>query len=269
MDIAELLPALAGGGWKSKVRNWLHRVLGVYRVYDLFSKACDVQNAGGDNVFLGVLSELDMPTDYGDLTDKIPGSGSVVVIANHAFGGADAIALTGLCAAQRSDTKVLANAMSSDLPGTSGWTIPLHIMGEDGAVKMNRHAMKASLDHLNDEGLLVVFPAGAVSRWRNDLGRVADPEWSTHVARLAQKAYSPVLPVRFFGKNPIWFELLGVLNPILRSSLIVRAFLTMKGKPVIFRAGDLIESADKRFKKPSNTITQSLRSAVESIDEPY
>lgn len=268
MDIGELVPALAGGGWKARLREWLHRALGVYEVHALFSRARDAEAGGGMNVFLGVLDGRDMALDGGDIRARIPRNGPAVVVANHAFGGADAIALSGVCAEVRADTRVLANAMSADLPGTSKWTIPLHIMGETGATVMNRQAMKAALGHLRAGGLLVVFPAGAVSRWRNDLGRIADPEWSPHVARLARKAGAPVLPVRFFGRNPLWLELLGAVHPLLRSALIVRAFLVMRGNPVRFRAGGLLGAEELASVGTAGECTRLMRDAVESVDDP-
>ena len=268
MDIAELVPSLSGSGWKAWLRDCLHNLLGIYTVHKIFSKAESVQKHGGKNVFLNVLQEMNMPWDIGDFFQRIPSSGPVVVVSNHPFGGADAIALSGLCADARPDTQVLANAMSSDLPGTAQWTIPLHIMGEDGATGMNRHAMKASLDHLRAGGVLVVFPAGAVSRWRNDLGRIADPEWSPHIMRLATKTGASVLPVRFFGKSPLWFELLGNIHPMLRSAMIVRAFLTMKGQTIRLRAGDLLEIQEIHAEKSAEELTQFVRGVVESLEYP-
>ena len=267
MDIGQLVPALSGGGWRQGVRGMLHCVLGLYQTNALFARARDVESAGGDNLFLGVLEERKMALDCGDLPRQIPAEGPVVVIANHPFGGADAIALTGVCAGVRADARVLANAMSSDLPGMDKWAIPLHIMGEEGSTSMNRQAMKSALAHLRAGGLLVVFPAGAVSRWRDDLGRVADPGWSPHIVRLIIKTRASVVPVRFFGRNPVWFEMLGAIHPLLRSALIIRAFLAAGGKPVRFRAS-LPISHDVLADKTAEDATEILRATVERVEEP-
>lgn len=267
MDIGKLLPVLSGDGWRAEVREWLYWVLGVYETCALFGKGRDEQEGGGENVFLHVLRERELALDGGEWMDRIPKKGRGIVVANHPFGGADAIALAGICAKVRPDCKIMANAMSSDLPGTKRWTIPLQIMGEEGAAASNREAMVAALKLLREDGLLVVFPAGAVSRWQSKYGRVTDPEWSSHIARLATKTRSPVLPVRFFGRNPGWFEILGAIHPMLRAVLVVRVFLAAKGRSVKFRAGNMIP-ASALDGLDAVEATKVMREAVESIREP-
>lgn len=209
-----------------------------------------------------------MKIDYGDFDQHIPETGPAIIVANHPFGGADAIGLSGLCISKRPDYQVLANAITAELPGTKKWTIPLQILGEDGAIHSNRTAMKGALALLRAGGILVVFPAGAVSRRRPELGRVADPAWTGHVARLSTKTGSPVLPVRFFGKNPPWFEILGVIHPLLRSAWILRVFLAAHGHRLRFRAGSMIEAGSLRELNDTDEMTESIRMAVESIHEP-
>jgi len=251
--------------------------MGVMEAYQVFENAERAQQEkqgkqgkGGQkgNVFLSVLDEMSMTMDHGNLEQHIPDTGSAIIVANHPFGGADAIALSGLCISKRPDTQVLANAITAELPGTEKWTIPLQILGEDGATHSNRAAMKGALALLRAGGILIVFPAGAVSRWRTDLGRVADPVWTGHVARLSTKTGSPVLPVRFFGKNPPWFEILGVIHPLLRSALILRVFLAARGQSLRFRAGPMIEADALSELNDIDEMTGSIRMAVESIPEP-
>lgn len=273
MDVGYIVPGLRGGGWRATVRDSLNWLLGVSQAYNMFSRAERAQanddaSFVGKNIFLSALQENRMTMDAAGLIDQIPANGPAIVVANHAFGGADAIALSGLCAQKRPDTRVLANAITAELPGISKWTIPLEILGEDGATHSNRSAMKQSLAVLRNGGILVVFPAGAVSRWRNDLGRVADPEWTDHVARLSTKTDTPVLPVRFFGRNPCWFEILGALHPIIRSALIVRVFLAASGQRVVFRAGKMIESHTLAKLDDVKEMTAIIREQVESIPEP-
>ncbi len=265
MDVATVLPSLDQPGWRGWLRDSLNFLLGLHQPYHIFQGALEKRPT---NVFLGVLEEMKMVMDHGPLDGKIPASGGAVMIANHPFGGADAIALSAFCIRKRPDTKILANAVTAELPGAEKWMIPLQILGQDGAIRSNRAAMKEAFTHLRSGGVLVVFPSGAVSRWRNDLARVADPEWSQHVARLATKTGAPVVPVKFFDRNPDWYEVLGALHPIMHTAMIVRVFLGSRGRTIRFRGGERIE-ADV-LQKFANTVdaTDYLRNAVDAIGEP-
>lgn len=271
LDVRCLIPALDQGGWRASLRTTLNGLFGVSKVYQLFERAVlsgdPKTKHAHDNIFLAVLRKNEMTMDYADFAQQLPQKGPCIVVANHAFGGADALALSGICVQLRSDTRILANAMTAELPGISEWTIPLQILGEDGATHTNRLAMKKAMEVLWSGGLLVVFPAGAVSRWQAELGRVADPKWSDHVARLAVNSSATVIPVRFFGRNPAWFELLGRIHPVLYSALILRVFLAARAQRIKFRAGNRIETDNLRKLESVQDITFALRQAVESIKE--
>ncbi len=262
IDIGYVFPWLNKSVRRRVWRDKINDILGFTKAHEMFLKGKAQPNP---NTFLNVLKEMRMQLDYGDLLEKIPETGSVIVIANHPFGGADAIALSGLCIQKRLDVKVLANAMGARLPGMKQWTIPLQILGEDGATQSNRAAMKDALGHLRSGGVLVVFPAGAVSRWRNDLGRIADPPWSEHVARLALKTQTSVLPVKIFGHNPGWFELLGRIHPMVRSALIVRVCLSSRGQLIRCRASKLISVEKLEEREKNKSLTRYLREKVEEI----
>ena len=56
-------------------------------------------------------------------------------MANHPFGGADALALGSLCRTHRADSLLLANRMTADIPAIGPLTIPLSILNEDAAAR--------------------------------------------------------------------------------------------------------------------------------------
>lgn len=264
MDVARVLTSLNRGGWRGWLREVLNSMLGVNAVHEIFERAVERE---GVNVFRRVLDAMTIDLDPGALAEDLPDRGAVVVVANHPFGGADAVGLCAMCAELRRDMRVLANSVTASLPGLDEWVIPLQILGEEGSARVNTARMKESMAWLRNGGVLVVFPAGAVSRWRSDLGRVADPEWSPHIARLAAKADASVLPVRFFGRNPAWFDLLGSLHPRVRTALILRVFLASRGVRLRFRAGELIRPEEVAAACGRGEGTVVIREAVEMIEE--
>ncbi len=141
--------------------------------------------------------------------------------------------------------------------------LPLEILGGEGATRKNLGVLKQTLAHLRTGGAVVVFPAGAVSHWQWETACVEDPPWPLHTARIVRKSGAQVLPVRVFGKNGPLFQILGAIHPLLRSALLVRAFLALKGQAVRCRAGNLLKACD--LPRDPEELTAALRAAVYDV----
>jgi putative hemolysin len=87
-----------------------------------------------------------------------------------------------------------------------------------------------------------VFPAGEVSQWDVRQAQVTDPAWNTAAARLAREAGAGVLPVYFRGCNSVAFQLLGSINPRLRTLFLLQEFLQQRGTRVKMSIGSAIPS---------------------------
>jgi putative hemolysin len=264
LDIGEIYPGLQGGGWRRMVRGGMAAVLGlpaVWRMIDDLRKRV----AAGEKPFEAFVAASGMKIDGGGVEAAIPRAGGVMVVANHPFGGADALALGALCTRVRPDTKLLANAELQGIGPIAGHLIPLHVLGGGRPDRRNAVSLRLGLEHLRCGGLLVVFPAGAVSFRQPDSGRVEDAPWPGHTARLLMKSETPVLPVRFFGRNPFWYQVLGAHSALMRTVLIPRAFLTMRGKMVWCEAGDLLERKD--LPDDAKDLTVALRRAVYGVSK--
>jgi putative hemolysin len=188
-----------------------------------------------------------------------------VVIANHPFGGPEALAVAMLVMRARADVKVLGNNEAMRLPGFADWTYPLEIFGGEGAARQNLAVLRETFAHLRRGGAIVVFPAGAVSHWQRESARVEDPPWPLHTARIVAKSGARVLPVRVFGHNGPVFQILGMLHPLLRSALILREFLVMRHRTVRCRAGALLAQDDLPGEPAA--MTRALRAAVYRVLE--
>jgi putative hemolysin len=158
-------------------------------------------------------------------------------MANHPFGGADALAMGALCMARRRDTLLMANEMAAELPVLGESMLPLSILGAEGASRKNAMVLKRSLDHLRGGGLLAVFPSGEVANWKGSA--VEESAWSPHIAALATKTGAEIVTVKFFGKTPPWFHLAGGIHPMVRTALLPRVLLAMRGHKVRCKAEKL------------------------------
>ena len=81
---------------------------------------------------------------------------------------------------------------------------------------------------------------------------------------IAIKANVPVIPLRFFDHNPLWFQIIGKTHPLLRAALIPRALLMMRNQTIKCRAGAII---DPQTLAAAENPTSLLRKSVYAINE--
>jgi putative hemolysin len=225
-DLTEVLPFLAGNGWRGMARRSLERLLGLGRVREAFRRAAE----GSGEPFTEAFRAFGLAVEAPGFDQAVPPAGPVIVVANHPFGGADALALGSLCRTRRPDSLLLANRMTADIPGLGPLTIPLSILNEDTAARDNARSLRMALQHLRGGGLLACFPSGEVASLRD--GKVAEGPWSPHIAALALKAKADFVVVGFPGQAPDWFHQAGKLHPLVRTALLPRVLLAMHGRTI-------------------------------------
>ncbi len=260
--LEERLPLLAGDGWRARLRGVVESLMGlpeIRRGFDVLAQRVEE----GEETFGACLDVFGIGLDASGVVEAVPSEGPVVLIANHPFGGAEALALMNLALRARPDFKALGNVEVQALAGIEKWLLALEILDTEGAERKNLAVLKRALAHLQDGGGLAVFPAGAVSHWQRDTARVEDPPWSPHIARIVRKSGASVLPVRFFGQNGVLFQILGMIHPLLRSALIPRAFLAMRDGTMRCRAGKVLKYSE--LPRQLEAITATLRDAVYGV----
>lgn len=260
LDLTIAVPLLKGNGWRGLLRRSLEKVLGIKAIRQLFA---DASKKAFPNPFARSLQLTNIAVDAEGVIDAIPANGGAIIIANHPFGGADAVAFSSLCIKKRADSKILANSMMKNAPGIGEYLMPLKILNEENAARHNLKTLKEASKHVSNGGVLGVFPAGAISKYISSEGEITDPEWSEHIARIALRTKVPVVPVFFYGKNSLIFQILGSLNGLLRAALIPRGYLALENKSIKCRAGKMISHEElAKAEDPTNY----LRNAVYKIE---
>jgi len=163
---------------------------------------------------------------------RIPARGRVVIAANHPIGSLDGLALLNLVRSVRPDVKVVANDLLTAIEPLQPVLLPVVAMGPNGTP---RNALRAIKDHLNDEGALIIFPAGEVSRF-GPRG-VKDAEWQSGFIKLASSTRSPILPVFVAGRNSLFFYSLSILARPLSTIWLVREMFKQSHSTVDTRIG--------------------------------
>lgn len=170
-------------------------------------------------------------------SSRIPVSGPLLIVANHPTGAAEGLALESLVRQVRSDVKVLANHLLRRMPECRESSIFVDPFGGLSAKRANASAMRDALDWLTAGHALIVFPAGEVAHLRPSRRCVVESDWTHHAVRLARRTSASVLCVYFEGRNSALFQTLGLIHPRLRTAMLPRELLRMRGTELRLHIG--------------------------------
>ncbi len=208
-----------------------------------------------------VLEHLNVSYDVSeaDLTRVMVPKGPVVVVANHPFGGIETAILASILRSMRCDVKFMANYLLSAIPEIRDLLITVNPFPGETSVRDNIRPLRESIQWVKDGGMLVVFPAGAVSHFDARKGTITDPAWSPSVARIIRKTGAPALPVFFQGTNSAAFHMAGMVHPLLRTAMLPKELFNKDRKEIQVRVGDLVPAAKLQAFERDDDMTAYLR----------
>lgn len=198
----------------------------------------------GRNFFAETLEAVQVSYEVSEEDlENIPRRGPVLVVANHPFGGIDGIVLGALLSSLREDALLMANHLLHHIPEIRRWLISVDPFGGREAAGRNLVALRRTMNHLREGGLVGTFPAGTVSHVHLSTRQIADPGWTPNLARIIAHSKATVVPVYFEGKNSAFFQAAGLVHPKLRTMMLPREFIKQEkqslpvriGKPIPYR----------------------------------
>lgn len=224
------------------IQRALHRLSGLDQLLASYARA----RASGEPFVSAALNELDVRVEAAaaDLR-RIPAAGPALVVANHPTGMLDGLALASVLLEVRPDVKILANQRLSAIPELASVLIAVDLSETAAAARANAPRLREAIDHLAGGGMLVMFPAGEVSRFKWSTRRIADRAWHPAVARIIRKAErrNPrlcVLPVHLTGANSFGFQIAAALHPELPLAMLPRELMNKRGARVKVSIGNAI-----------------------------
>jgi putative hemolysin len=217
----------------------MQRVLSLDKLDETYKAAAAGRT--DETFFDGILDVLNVNYEIAE-TDfsQIPREGPVVVVSNHPYGGIDGIILGSILHSVRPDFKIMANYLLGKIQQLREFFILVDPFGARHSVETNLKPLKATLKHLNGEGMVAVFPAGEVAHFKLAKFEVREPEWTQQIARIVRKTKTPVLPVYFDGSNSVLFQSLGLVHPWLRTLMLPREVVNKANKHVKVKVGRLV-----------------------------
>lgn len=173
---------------------------------------------------------------------EVPATGPTIVVANHPLGCVEGVILAELLLMLRSDVKILANQYLKTVPELDQLFIGVDVFEGKNAHQANLLALREANRHLKQQGLLLLFPAGEVSKMVDrKTQKLEDKEWSRSVASLVTKHKATTVPVFIKGQNSRRFYFAGKVHPLLRTLMLGRELLNKKSQCIELFIGDAIK----------------------------
>lgn len=197
----------------------------------------------------------------------IPKTGPVVVVANHPYGVLDGIVISWLVSKVRSDFVVLTHAVLTRAPEVKGFILPIDFTGGEEARHTNLASRAAARAQLERGGVVVVFPAGAISTAPDKLGckPAVDAQWQPFVSQLTQRSRAVVVPIWFSGQNGRLFQIASHVSYTLRISLIFHEVRARVGATLSVMIGAPIPFSSLAAITDRQALADELRARVYAL----
>lgn len=199
------------------------------------------------------------PRIVGGALANIPATGPVVVVANHPFGGVEGVIMTLILRQVRPDVRIMANSLLRRIPELRDTFIGVNPYGNARAARENLKPLREAIRWLKEGGLLVVFPAGDVSRLHLPGFEVRDGKWDAGITRLIRHAGAQVVPVHIAGRNSMLFLALGLIHPFLRTLMLPQELANKRNRCIELRIGEAIGSQRLAAHASNDDLAKYLR----------
>lgn len=223
--------------WKAntiRVMEWMTGKLHLLRLIRRFEKNGVRFGQGFWGDALGAMGiELKTPAHQ---LNRIPKTGPVIVVANHPHGLVDGMVLAEVIGRVRTDYKILTRSLLTGVNAIDQFMIPVPFPHEEDALQQNLEMRRKAMEHLTNDGVIVIFPSGVVATSQTAFGPVVESDWNPFTAKMIQRSGATVVPVFFPGRNSRAYQIANQISSTLRQGLLlyeVRHALYKPQAPVV------------------------------------
>ena len=197
-----------------------------------------------------------------DGNTAIPKTGRLLIIANHPFGVIDGVALCAMVSEVRDDYRILTHRVLRQAPAVMNNILPIDFDEDAKALHNNLQTRKDAVSHLKDGGVVIIFPAGAISLAPKIFDKARDTDWKKFVAKMASVPDTTILPFYFEGKNSPLFQLARRISQTLGYALMFREIKRRIGSHLPVTMRQALSSDDLALLDDRNEVTNHLRRAT-------
>ena len=212
-----------------RVVEWLTGKLTLLKLVRKFEAAGQVKSTDFWRRAI-VLLQIDLKTPAEQIAN-IPATGPVVIVANHPHGLVDGMILADLVSRVLQDYKILTRSLLTNVPIIQYHMLPVAFPHEPDAIKMNIAMRKLAMEHLKDNGVIILFPAGQVATSPDWFGPALEADLLPFTAKMILKSKAKVVPVYFPGQNSRWFQIANKLSITIRQGLLLHEIAYAMNRP--------------------------------------
>ncbi len=174
---------------------------------------------------------IDLQTPEHQL-DRIPPEGPVVFVANHPHGLVDGMILADLIGRRRDDYRILTRSLLTGIDeSAASYMIPVPFPHQPDAQREMIRMRAEAMAHLEDKGLIALFPSGVVATSETAFGPVIEAEWNVFTAKMIRKSGATIVPCFFQGTNSRAYQIANRVSPVLRQGLLLHEVVKAFDKP--------------------------------------
>ncbi len=231
-------------GFAIRAIEWCTGKLTILRMVDRFEK--NNRNHRGQKFWRGALDvmgiQLQTPADQ---LANIPRDGPVVVVANHPHGMVDGMIFADLIGRVRLDYRILTRSVLTGLDeAATSFMIPVPFP-HDPEAQRKMVAMRAqAMAHLEQGGVVALFPSGVVMSSDSWFGPAIEREWNVFTAKMIRRSGARVVPIYFPGHNSRAYQIANRISPVLRQGLLLHEIVRSCNKPQAPIIGEPISEPD-------------------------
>lgn len=266
-ELQQLIPKLNNRAGEVIIKRMMH-FTAVDRINDLYDR-----NSNWEGVCFADAVLQDIGVDYcignASRLGQLP-EGPFITISNHPYGHIDGIILVDLLGHLRPDFKVMVNRILAHIRALSPNFIEVVPKGEKdtGVQAASLAGIKETLAHLREGHPVGFFPSGAISDLSLKERSIRDRNWQEPLLRLIQKAGVPIVPVRFFDRNSLYYYSLGLIDWKVRLLRLCPEVFNKRGKLIRVGIGETIPVEAQQAYNNVESYGQMLRQSVYEMPLP-
>lgn len=122
--------------------------------------------------------------------------------------------------------------------------VPVAFPHDEGAINRNIAVRREVMEHLENDGVVILFPAGRCATARTPFGKAIEHDWNPFTAKIILRSRARVVPVFFRGQNSRFFQIAQYFSATLRQSLMMHEIVLKIGTAQAPRIGPVLERED-------------------------